>query len=214
MVEQVTLLISHKGVDLHAATARRVLRDLPGGGERLLALARAEFHTFWPGTEVADDVTGPGAERLTVDRLLGTGRYFNPNKHHYAHFRLAGSGGPWAGRGEGCRGAALPDGWPGTPVASDCGVADPGLLERLLGARSPPAGAGCVDVCAFPLDAPGPLLSGVLWRLMIGSGAADVLAVAEALAVTRGARHGLLVNPHLEGWLIGTLAAIGRGGRN
>ena len=211
MAEQVTLLTSHKGVDLHAATARRVLCDLPGGGERLLALARAEFHTFWPETEV---LAGPGSERLTVDRLLATGRYFNPNKHHYAHFRMAGSGGPWAGRGEECRGAALPDGWPGTLVASDCGVADPGLLERLLGAGPPPAGAVCVDVCAFPLDAPGPLLSGVLWRLVIGPGAADLLAVAEALAVTRGARHGLLVNPHMEGWLIGTLTAIGRGGRN
>ncbi len=211
MAEQVTLLTSHKGVDLHAATAGRVLRDLPGGGERLLALARAEFHTFWPETEV---LAGPGAERLTVDRLLATGRYFNPNKHHYAHFRRAGSGGPWAGRGEGCRGAALPDGWPGTLVASDCGVADPGSLERLLGAGPPPAGAGCVDVCAFPLDAPGPLLSGVLWRLVIGPGAADVLEVAEALAVTGGARHGLLVNPHMDGWLIGARGAIGPGGRN
>jgi len=211
MVEQVTLLTSHKGVDLHAATARRVLCDLPGGGERLLALARAEFHTFWPETE---GVAGPGAEQLTVDRLLATGRYFNPNKHHYAHFRLAGSGGPWAGRGDGCRGAALPDGWPGTPVASDCGVADPGLLERLLDAGPPPAGAVCVDVCAFPLDAPGPLLSGVLWRLMIGPGAADMLAVAEALAVTRRARHGLLVNPHMEGWLIAARGAIGPGDRN
>jgi len=211
MAEQVTLLTSHKGVDLHAATARRVLRDLPGGGERLLALARAEFHTFWPETEV---LAGLGVERLTVDRLLATGRYFNPNKHHYAHFRLAGSGGPWAGRVEGCRGAALSDGWPGTSVASDCGAADPGLLERLLGAGPSPADGGSVDVCAFPLDAPGPLLSGVLWRLVIGPGTADVLAVAAALAVTRGARHGLLVNPHMEGWLIGARGAIGPGSRN
>lgn len=211
MAEQVTLLTSHKGVDLHAATARRVLRDLPGGGERLLALARAEFHTFWPETEV---LAGPGVERLTVDRLLATGRYYNPNKHHYAHFRLAGSGGPWAGRSGGGCGAALPDGWPGTPVASDCGVVDPGLLDRLLGAGPPPEGGGSVDVCAFPLDAPGPLLSGVLWRLVIGPGATDVLAVAVALAVTRGARHGLLVNPHMEGWLIGARDAIGRGVRN
>lgn len=210
MAEQVTLLTSHKGVDLHAATARRVLRDLPGGGERLLALARAEFHTFWPGTE---GWPGPDDERPTVDRLLATGRYFNPNKHHYAHFRLTGSGGPWARRGEGCRGAALPEGWPGTPVAGDCGAVDPGLLERLLGGGPPPDGCS-VDVCAFPLDAPGPLLSGVLWRLQIGPGPASALAVAEALAVTRGTRQGLLVNPHMEGWLIAARDAAGRGGRN
>ncbi len=213
MAEQVTLLTSHKGVDLHAATARRVLRDLPGGGERLLALARAEFHTFWPGTAAPGGVGVPGAERPTVERLLATGRYFNPNKHHYAHFRLAGAGGSWTGRDEGCRGAALPAGWPGTAVAGDCGGVGEGLLERLLGAAAPPAGGGSVDVCAFPLDASGPLLSGVLWRLVIGPGAAGVREVAEALAVTRGARHGLLVNPHMEGWLV-AVRGEGGGGRN
>ncbi|MHB8080437.1 MAG: hypothetical protein ACYDIE_14440, partial [Candidatus Krumholzibacteriia bacterium] len=124
-------------------------------------------------------------------------------------FRLAEAGSPWTGRGGGCRGGALPDGWPGTPVASDCGAADAGLLDRLLGAGPLPAGAGCVDVCAFPLDAPGPLLSGVLWRLVIAPGPTAALAVAEALAVTRGARQGLLVNPHMEGWLIAARGAIG-----
>jgi len=213
MAEQITLLTSHKGVDLHAATARRVLRELPGGGDRLLALARAEFHTFWPGTEVADGAGGVGAERPTVARLLATGRYFNPNKHHYAHFRLARSGGSWSARAEGCRGAALPDGWPGAPVASDCAAAEPGLLDRLLGGAPPPA-AVCVDVCAFPLDPAGPLLSGVLWRLVIAPGATEALVVAEALAVTRGARQGLLVNPHMEGWLIGPRGAVGTAGRN
>ncbi len=194
MASQVTLLTSHKGVDLHAATAVRVIRDRLEGGDRLLGLGRAEFHTFWEAS--AGNATG---EAPTVAGLLATGRAFNPNKHHYGHFRLHPAEGPWWEGTAARRGEPLPAGWPGEPVATDRGPADAGLLDRLLGGGGP-AGSAVVDVCAFPLDEPGPLVSGVLWRLTLAAAGADPAALAQALAVTRGAGRGLLVNPHMEGW--------------
>jgi hypothetical protein len=206
---QITLMTSHKGVDLHAVSARAVLRDRLAGGERLLALNRAEFHTFWSD--------GGAEDEAVVARLLATGRCFNPNKHHYGSFRLAAAGGPWPERAGGCRGEPLPPAWPGAPVACDAGRADPGLADRLLGGgpatepgAGPAAAAGAarpavVDVCAFPLGERGPVLSGVAWRLVVAPGerpgepAAPELA--RRLAITRGVREGLLVNPHMEGWL-------------
>lgn len=226
---QVTLITSHKGVDLHAVSAFSVLRDRLAGGDRLLALGRAEFHTFWSD--------GGAGDEAVVARLLATGRCFNPNKHHYGSFRLVAAGGPWPERAGGCRGEPLPPAWPGAPLASDTGRADSGLADRLLGggaaaaagaasaagsAAGAPAGSGAgsgagpapaagaprpvvVDVCAFPLGERGAVLSGVAWRLVVapsrrpGEPAAPDLA--RRLAITRSAREGLLVNPHMEGWL-------------
>lgn len=220
---QVTLMTSHKSVDLHAVSACAVMRERLAGGKRLLALGRAEFHTFWSD--------GGAEDEAVVARLLATGRCFNPNKHHYGSFRLAAAGGPWPERAGGCRGEPLPLAWPGVPVASDAGRADPGLADRLLGgAAAAPGGAGgaapgagldagpgagpapaggaarpaMVDVCAFPLGERGPVLSGVAWRLVVAPGEPGEPAAAELarrLAITRSARDGLLVNPHMEGWL-------------
>ena len=77
MIIQTTLLTCHKGVDLHADTAERVIRNNLPGGEQLLALHRAELHTFWheEGAEAPD----------SVERMLTVGRFFNPNKHCYLH---------------------------------------------------------------------------------------------------------------------------------
>ena len=44
---QTTLLTSHKGVDLHAATAQLVMKDRLKGGHLLEGLFRCEIHTFW-----------------------------------------------------------------------------------------------------------------------------------------------------------------------
>lgn len=76
MSRQNTLLTSHKGVDLHAASALLVMKHRLEGGDRLVNLLRCELHAYWD-------------EATTMERVLNTGRYFNPNKHHYGHF-LAG----------------------------------------------------------------------------------------------------------------------------
>ena len=75
---QTTLLTSHKGVDLHAATAVRVMQRRLEGGDALQALYRCEMHTFW----------GEGDGRA-VPELLEIGRFYNPNKHHYGHFETS-----------------------------------------------------------------------------------------------------------------------------
>jgi len=46
------------------------------------------------------------------------------------------------------------------------------------------------------------VVSGTLWRLVIRGAGEPALDVARRLAVARGGREGLLVNPHLECWLL------------
>lgn len=199
MSAQNTLLTSHKGVDLHAATAVRVMQRRLGGGDALVALHRCELHTVWEA---------PGAP--AVADLLEIGRYFNPNKHHYGHFHLAAGESPWTSG----VGGALSAAWPGTPVASSLAAWPEDLYDRLLGGALP-AGRVAVDVAAFPLGEPGPVASGVLWRLVIADDGRDPSRLADRLAIARAGDQGLLVNPHLEGWLTAlrrplTTAASGR----
>ncbi len=179
------LVTAHKGVDLHAATARRVMCDRLQGGERLAELRRCEFHAFAQGA--------PGAPRL--DELLATGRYYNPNKHRYGHFTLAV---PFAwDAGEG---GNFPAGWPGG--ADDPGRADARAgLAALLGGPAP-AGYAAVDVAAWARGQQGPVVSGTLWRLVVRGEGEAALATGRLLAVARGGREGLLVNPHMECWLL------------
>lgn len=190
MIIQSTLMTGHKGVDLHAETAGRVARRHLAGGEHLAALWRAEFHTFWheAGTEAPESVA----------RLLGVGRFFNPNKHHHAQFRLEGAEAPWFGAEAAVRGETLPAAWPGAVQATDLpggGDAYHGLLGGV-----PAPGTAVVDVCAFPLGEEGPLLSGVVWRLVFDRSVDDPAALAASLTEARSAREGLLVNPHMQGW--------------
>lgn len=176
------LVTAHKGVDLHAATARRVMRERLSGGERLADLRRCEFHAF--GNPA--DAPGPG-----LAGLLATGRYFNPNKHRYGHFALSPAF-AWAeGAGEG-----FPPGWP-------AGGGEPGgaTLGDLLGGPAP-AGHAAVDVAAWARGQAGPVVSGTLWRLVVRGDGEAALATARLLAVARGGREGLLVNPHMECWLL------------
>jgi len=191
MIIQVTLMTCHKGVDLHAETAARVMRAVLPGGESLAGLHRAEFHTFW-------QTRGEPAPE-SVERLLNVGRFFNPNNHHYAHFRRERAEGPWFDAE--ARGGPLPGDWPGEPVDSDLPGADGGPYDRLLGGATPD-GAAAVDVCTFPLGETGPLLSGVVWRLVLAPGTPDPDALAGRLTEARGADAGLLVNPHMQGWLV------------
>jgi hypothetical protein len=59
-----------------------------------------------------------------------------------------------------------------------------------------------VDYATFPLNEAGPILTGVLWRLVLADDGRAPGRLAERLAVTRSGDLGLLVNPHLHGWLV------------
>ena len=187
---QTTLLTSHKGVDLHAASALLVMKDRLEGGGRLVNLLRCEMHTFWDQ---------PAA--VSVARLLDTGRYFNPNKHHYGVFTTDAGEGPWFDCAD-CRGRSLPAGWPGSLVDSDLKGHDDArdLYDTLLGGVPTP-GYSAVDILSFGLGQSGPVLSGVLWRMVLEGEAAETADIGMNLAVARGRKQGLLINPHMEAWL-------------
>ena len=191
MSAQSTLLTCSKGVDLHAATAYTVMRSRLEGGGRLQALRRCELHTFW----------GEPAG-LSLSRLLTEGRYYNPNKHHFGNFRWTGPGGaPWFS-GTGSGGQELPEGWPGDVLDSDLDLSGPvDLYTRLLGGTPEPA-LQVVDVAAFDLGQEGPVLSGVLWRLILDCAPAEAAELGGLLAVTRSRKEGLLINPHMTDWLL------------
>jgi len=186
---QTTLLTCHKGVDLHAATALLVMKDRLEGGHQLQGLFRCEMHTFW-GEDGG----------WSMARLLDVGRYFNPNKHHYGHFEMTISGPSWLD--EAPTGEILDPLWPGSPEATDLEpTADDGgdLYDRLLGGTAAD-GFTAVDVVSYPQGQEGPVLSGVLWRLVIRGDREASLEVGKKLAVASGRKEGLLVNPHMECW--------------
>ena len=189
---QTTLLTSHKGVDLHAASALLVMKDRLEGGDRLVNLFRSELHTFW-----GDTVPGGMA------KLLNTGRYFNPNKHHYGHFTQEDSPTEWF-HCDDCRGRFVGTDWAGQLQGTDIDGDNHDtttLYNTLLG--GPPAqGLVAVDVVSFPLGQEGPVLSGVLWRLLISGDADSAVDTGQNLAVARGRKQGLLINPHMEAWLM------------
>ncbi|MFH1845339.1 MAG: hypothetical protein ABIF77_19315 [bacterium] len=203
MSTQTTLLTVHKGVDLHAATAERVMRHRLTDGDKLVALRRGEFYTFWESEQ----------HDLSVPKLLSVARYFNPNKHSYGHFVLPTTERPWYQNENDRWGLALPAGWPGEPRDTDLGQPTADLNERMLGGQSA-AGCVAVDVCAYALGASGPLLAGVLWRLILQVAAEQAATIAERFVTTRSGREGLLVNPHMQGWLysVRTGSTAGRPG--
>jgi len=187
---QTTLLTSHKGVDLHAATAQLVMKDRLEGGGRLAGLFRCEMHTYWGEPE-----------GWSVERLLDVGRFFNPNKHHFGHFEWAECDTDWL-RG-GASTTVLDARWPGRALGTDLTgtAADGDLYDLLLGGR-PGAGVTAVDVASFPRGQAGPVLSGVLWRLLITGDRETALDTGSKLAVARHRKEGLLVNPHMEAWQV------------
>ena len=187
---QTTLLTSHKGVDLHVATSLLVMKDRLEGGHLLEGLFRCEMHTFWGD-----------ADGLSIARLLDIGRYFNPNKHHYGHFDLAGGGPSWLDVAP--AGNILAPEWPGRAEGTDLDLsADEGgdLYQHLL-RGAPFDGVSAVDVVSYPRGQEGPVLSGVLWRLLIRGDALSSLEMGCKLAVASHRKEGLLVNPHMESWL-------------
>ena len=187
---QTTLLTSHKGVDLHAASALLVMKDRLEGGDRLVNLLRCEMHAFW----------GRPAQ-VNLQKLLDTGRYFNPNKHHFGAFTIEVSDGPWFDCAD-CRGRAVVAGWPGSTSDTDlpC-LNDPLALYHTLLGGVPVAGNTAVDILSFDLGQGGPVLSGVLWRMVLSGDPDQAAEIGMNLAVARGRKQGLLINPHMEAWL-------------
>ncbi len=186
---QTTLLTSHKGVDLHAASALLVMQDRLEGGDLLVNLFRCELHTFWGAPDGWD-----------VARMLNTGRFFNPNKHHFGVFAGPVDGPNWL---TGAVDQRLSGGWPGPVQNTDLAAlqADSSALyESLLGG---PVGEGCTpfDVVSFTHGQVGPVLSGVVWRLVIRGPAEEAAMVGETLAVARHRKQGLLINPHMDSWI-------------
>jgi hypothetical protein len=189
---QTTLLTSHKGVDLHAASALLVMKDRLEGGQRLVNLFRCEMHTFW-------DESMPGG----MEKMLTVGHYFNPNKHHYGHFTTTDGATPWF-KWNDRHGESVAAFWPGRNAGTDLdGLSAEGsdLYDQLLGGK-PAGGHTAVDVIAYSLDQTGPVLSGVVWRLVIDGDAASAQEVGLALALAQSRKMGLLVNPHMENWLV------------
>ena len=187
------MLTSHKGVDLHAASALLVMKERLEGGHRLVNLFRTEMHTFWN-----DSVPGG------MEKLLNTGRYFNPNKHHFGHFKCEDAAGPSWFNGEDCRGRSAGSQWLGDLSGTDLEgnyLNSSALCEVLLGGAVDREQTA-VDIIAFPLGQDGPVLSGVLWRLVISGDSATAAQVGHDLAVARSRKQGLLINPHMEAWLM------------
>ncbi len=56
------------------------------------------------------------------------------------------------------------------------------------------------DVVSFPYGEAGPVVSGVLWRLVLRAEAGEAAEIGEKLAVARHRKQGLLINPHMESW--------------
>jgi len=190
---QTTLLTSHKGVDLHAASALLVMKDRLDGGPQLENLFRCELHTFW-GAPTGWDAS----------RLLDTGRFYNPNKHHFGVFAGPAGGLDWFAAAT--AGRSLSAAWPGPVQDTDLEPLhdySAALYEALLGGRVPD-GYLPFDIVSFSYGQTGPVLSGVLWRLVLRATADSVAAVGETLAVARHRKQGLLVNPHMECWLVAT----------
>ena len=183
---QTTLLTSHKGVDLHAATSLLVMKDRLDGGHLLEGLFRCEMHTF------RDEDGG-----MSMARLLDIGRYFNPNKHHYGHFEMAVSGPSWLE--DAPIGHVLNPDWPGSPMGTDMEPTGGDLYDVLLGGAAAD-GFTAVDVVSYPQGQEGPVLSGVLWRLVVRGDTEESLEVGKKLAVASHRKEGLLVNPHMECW--------------
>jgi len=181
---QTALVTSHKGVDLHAATALLVMKERLEGGDRLQNLMRCEVHSFNGEPDGWD-----------ADRLLHTGIYFNPNKHHYGIF--SGSALDIE------EGQVQASQWLAKVIDTDIEDTAAGgmdVADILLGGAIP---AGCTpyDVVSYASGQTGPVSSGILWRLVIRGDETVAQEVGCSLAVAKGRKQGLLINPHMESWL-------------
>lgn len=204
-MSELVLLVRRRGVDLVAMSALTALRGPCGLGDRLVALCRDDGYVL--GLSGAFDAAA--WERACVARA----DWFNPNKHRYALYE-GQPGALDAARGV----AAWPSPWLTRRLGSDrpdlAATAGRDELEAWLALPAQPSTTRhsllawqCDDaVAALPHghwpDAATGLVRLTLWTLQLRAGSPDDAArLAEEAAITRTRERGLLVHPHMQGWV-------------
>lgn len=212
-MSDLSFLVRGRSVDLVAMTARRALQTTLGLADEVVDLYRDQLVCI-AGVEesaAADWTAAIGAHQ----------HWFNPNKHRFASY-LSADGALAAVRGQG----TWPSPWLRALVDTDrpdlAASRDAGDPQDLLsGWIAPPAesGAFAVGFIAYDLEDgvsrlpaghwPAPThekLEALLWTIVLRAEDADrARARAEEILVTRTRTHGMLVHPHMEGWM-----AVGR----
>lgn len=198
-------LVRGRSVDLVAMTAFNTLRDTLGLGDEVLLLNRDDVF-------VIEGIDGDDAPAW-VEACKSHQHWFNPNKHRFAAC-LAGDGALEAARS----GTAWPDPWlerrvdtdrpdlvaaatdTGDPLAAWLGLGrHEGAFAVPLIAWDREDGVGSLPGTRWP-DPERTRLRGVLWTLVLRAASAEAARDrADAIAVTRARRNGLLVHPHMQG---------------
>jgi hypothetical protein len=212
-VSAVALLVRHRTVDLVAMTAAHALRSELGLGAELVALTRDDVYVI--------EGEALGAPEAWSRPCTERAHWFNPNKHRHALFEAA------PGAVEAVRnGTGFPRPWLGRVVSTDRsdlpsatdGGRGPDVNRRGLSrwlALPPRPGVHAVAIASWDLDQavtslpPGPwphpraqLVRLQLWGLAVaGKDAETATARASEVAVTRRREQGLLIHPHVEGWI-------------
>jgi hypothetical protein len=212
-MSDLSFLVRGRSVDLVAMTARRALQETLGLGDEVVDLYRDQLVCI---AEVGEPAAGHWTEAVA-----GRQHWFNPNKHRFASY-LSSPGALDAARGSG----DWPSPWLQALVESDrpdiVAAQEAGTQQDLLSGWIAPvaaSGAFAVAFIAYDLEdgvsrlpaghwpAPGhEKLEAQLWTIVLkADDAARALSRAEEILVTRTRTRGLLVHPHMEGWM-----AVGR----
>ena len=171
-MQEIELLVTLKIPDVTALTAANTLRRRLGFAERLVGLGRADYYRL----EV-DAESEPAAADLVTELAQRTNHFVNPNKHAFRVRPFSPRVNPPATEGVFEVEALVTD-------AEGDRSAD---LEQALAAE--PLAGGQVKA----------IHTGVLWILGLkADSAAEALAAARDLAITRARDQGLLANPHFQ----------------
>ena len=210
----VSLWVSHKGVDLVASTAYLTLADKMGYGDKLLAIERLDVY------ELSIECDEPEATVAVLQRVFTTqSSYYNRNKHIYSLQCR------WDG-GEVCLGVPLEElkqrlgleafkklsvsqqedfdrkKNPARVILSHVPVFRAEVLIEDLDAFSKTALARRLEreLSTAPIDV---TALGSCWYLALATGNADDARVlAEEIVVTAKRDRGLLLNPNDQGFRI------------
>ena len=212
-MSDLSFLVRGRSVDLVAMTARHALRTTLGLGDEVVDLFRDQLVCI-------ADVDESSARDWTA-AVAAHQHWFNPNKHRFASFLSAG------GVFDAVRGRSeWPSPWLSAAVDSDrpdlAAAAASSPVKDLLGAWiAPPSASGAFAVAFMAYDLEDgvsrlpaghwpardhEILEAQLWTIVLRADDADRARTrAEEILVTRTRTRGLLVHPHMEGWM-----AVGR----